>query len=506
MKHLLLTAAAVLGLGLTTSCEPEETLSNEAEITSFTFDASVEANSIVTTAPEINGEAGTISFNVTAEATDAQLAGLVPTVTVSENATVTPASGSTVDFSKGPVTFTVTAQDGVTTRNYTATATREEAGIDPDPEPVEPAEPVYPIADSLAGEYKGRISHITVGGVEVAGNIPKNITVAEVSDTTISVSMKDFSIIIEGAEIPVGDIEVSPCRMGFDEDHYYTFEGTQIISVSALNMDFNATVAGKFNRKGLISININLSGAMEVAVKYTGAKLNGDESSEALITSFTINDLAGVITSDPVIDHENWTVTFGVAADITDEQLAAIHPEVTVSEGATWISPSVDYSKGPVVYTVIAEDGTVNNYTATAVKDEATETLDGIYSGTMSISVDGTATDPFTDEIIISQVAEDILSLTIEDFTFLGFNVGDVTISKCAVTETEDGYSISGKESLTLSVDMGMEFPVPMTAEAEITEGTIGGGKVSLALNISADMMGMATFAVVVEFDGTKTE
>lgn len=38
--------------------------------------------------------------------------------TVSDRATVSPANGEKVDFSKGPVTFTVTAEDGVHTRSY----------------------------------------------------------------------------------------------------------------------------------------------------------------------------------------------------------------------------------------------------------------------------------------------------------------------------------------------------------------------------------------------------
>ncbi len=74
----------------------------------------------MTSQPVIEGN--NISFTVSHDATSEQLSALVPTITVSENATVSPASGSAVDFSQGSVTFTVTAQDGVTTRAYFAKA------------------------------------------------------------------------------------------------------------------------------------------------------------------------------------------------------------------------------------------------------------------------------------------------------------------------------------------------------------------------------------------------
>lgn len=118
LKYLLL--AATVAIAGTFSCRQAEELSSEAEIVSFTFDTSVDANSIVTSQPVINGDS--ITFSVSSDSVSERLSALVPTITVSENATVSPASGSAVDFSQGTVTFTVTAQDGVTTRAYFAKA------------------------------------------------------------------------------------------------------------------------------------------------------------------------------------------------------------------------------------------------------------------------------------------------------------------------------------------------------------------------------------------------
>ncbi len=58
---------------------------------------------------------------------DVDLAAVTPTITISANATVSPASGEAVDFSKGAVTYTVTAEDG-TTKTYQVTLTKPASG------------------------------------------------------------------------------------------------------------------------------------------------------------------------------------------------------------------------------------------------------------------------------------------------------------------------------------------------------------------------------------------
>ena len=65
----------------------------------------------------IDQEAATIHIEVEF-GTD--VSGLTPTLTISENATVNPESGEEVDFTQ-PEVYTVTAQDGVTTREYMVT-------------------------------------------------------------------------------------------------------------------------------------------------------------------------------------------------------------------------------------------------------------------------------------------------------------------------------------------------------------------------------------------------
>ena len=367
-KTLLAVSALLIGLS---ACKPTEKLSSQAEITSFTFDTSIEANLIVTTAPVVNNVDGTIAFNVKADATDAQLAKLVPTITVSEGATVDPASGSTVDFSQSIVTFTVTAQDKSTTRIYSATVTRDE--------PEEPQEPdSYPM-DVLAGDYLGKPT-IKVGDTDIPGNLYKKVSVKAVDDSTISLSMKNFVITLGGNRISVGDINIDKCAMGSDGKHY-TFNGTQDLTIEALgDMTMKATVNGSFaeiSEKMFIKIDVTLvstDGALTVNVAYTGQILTGTESSEAKILTFTFdksNEANGIVTSDPVINEDESTITFNVKADATDAQLAVLVPTITYSEKAH-VDPApgstVDF-RNPVIYTVVAQNGTERTYTVTAVKD-----------------------------------------------------------------------------------------------------------------------------------------
>lgn len=90
---------------------------NEKRILSFVIDG---------VGGEINEIAKTVTLSLP-EGTD--VTQLVPTIEVSEGATVSPASGEAQDFTD-PVTYTVTAQNG-TTAAYTVTVTVEGGTIEP---------------------------------------------------------------------------------------------------------------------------------------------------------------------------------------------------------------------------------------------------------------------------------------------------------------------------------------------------------------------------------------
>ena len=102
------------------------TESSEAKILSFVFDKEVAAaNAVVMGEPVIDETSKTIKFTVNSEATAEELAALVPTIEVSEKATVTPASGEVGDFSNGKtVTYIVTAENG-STAEYVASVSSQ---------------------------------------------------------------------------------------------------------------------------------------------------------------------------------------------------------------------------------------------------------------------------------------------------------------------------------------------------------------------------------------------
>jgi Domain of unknown function (DUF4960) len=107
------------GLLLTTSCGKDDDGGG-------TTDPTVEITSFQLTSPEertgtIDHTAGTVSFQPLTPRTEINAVGVQLELPV--GVTATPASGSTVDFSGGPVTFTVT--DGTTSKEYVVTVTVE---------------------------------------------------------------------------------------------------------------------------------------------------------------------------------------------------------------------------------------------------------------------------------------------------------------------------------------------------------------------------------------------
>ena len=98
---------------------------SESQILSFIFDKEVApVDSLVIVQPTIDEENKTITFMVADTTKDDYLKTLVPTIKISEGATISPASGAKVDFSKGIVTYTVTAENGTKTEYKVSVAGR----------------------------------------------------------------------------------------------------------------------------------------------------------------------------------------------------------------------------------------------------------------------------------------------------------------------------------------------------------------------------------------------
>lgn len=336
-KTMLLMLCAVFTFAAC-SDDDDPILGSEAAMISFSFDPSVAANSIVTSQPVI-GSDNSITYTVSEQATEAQLATLVPTVVVSSGATYT-ASGS--DFSK-EVTYKVVSEDGQTTTQYVVKV----PGL------------TYPIEEQVAGTYKGLLNVEMLGNSLVVDE-PKNITVTKNKGNAVDLLLTDFSF--QG--MPLGDIQLDSLTVTLDDKGVYTFTGNQGLTLGSGVGDCTVETEGTVD-KGAVTAKLTILWMqVPINVTYTGERLTGDESGEAKMTAFSFTGNPSFVAQQPVINDDN-TITFGVSESTTDEQLKSLQATVEVSAGATYKADGTDFSKD-VTYTVVAEDGTVATYVVKA--------------------------------------------------------------------------------------------------------------------------------------------
>lgn len=320
------------------SDDDDPILGSEAAMISFSFDPSVAANSIVTSQPVI-GSDNSITYTVSEQATEAQLATLVPTVVVSSGATYT-ASGS--DFSK-EVTYKVVSEDGQTTTQYVVKV----PGL------------TYPIEEQVAGTYKGLLN-VEMMGNSLVVDEPKNITVTKNKGNAVDLLLTDFSF--QG--MPLGDIQLDSLTVTLDDKGVYTFTGNQGLTLGSGVGDCTVETEGTVDNGAVTAKLTILWMQVPINVTYTGERLTGDESGEAKMTAFSFTGNPSFVAQQPVINDDN-TITFGVSESTTDEQLKSLQATVEVSAGATYKADGTDFSKD-VTYTVVAENGTVATYVVKA--------------------------------------------------------------------------------------------------------------------------------------------
>ena len=222
------------------------------------------------------------------------------------------------------------------------------------------------IEGEIAGVYKGTMDvYYEDPELIIAKDMIQKITIKKSSNTSVGLELKDFTITVAGNSLVIGDIAVDNCPL-VENNGSYSFSGDA--NLNLVVGECGISVTGTYNKgKVTMTIKVNVSnGQMKVRVEYDGAKLSGSESTEAKITSFTIDD--DIVTVAPVIDDENSTITFKVNDEATEEDLKALVPVIAISEKAT-VTPASgvaqDFSGAKsVVYTVVSEDGTSRKYTA----------------------------------------------------------------------------------------------------------------------------------------------
>ncbi|MEM7485693.1 MAG: DUF5018 domain-containing protein [Bacteroidota bacterium] len=292
-----------------TDTEKEVEKSDAKEITAFTFLANDNASLSQDVRSSIDKEEKTVTAEVPV-GTDVKA--LIPTIVLSEKATVDPKDKTAVDFSEA-VTYTVTAEDGSTVQ-YLVTV--------------------------IIGKSSAKA--ITAFKFLASDNDALSSDV----EATVDEGQKTIT-----AEVPSGtDVKaLSP-----------TITFSALASVSPKNktaMDFSDAVE------------YTVTASDGSAQKYT-VKVNVGESSAKAITSFTFlasdND---VLSSDveATIDEEGKTIMVEVPPG-TD--IKALKPTVEVSDNAT-VNPgdkeTIDFSEA-VEYVVTAADDSEQKYTVTVTK------------------------------------------------------------------------------------------------------------------------------------------
>lgn len=117
MRFPFIVAACVVMM-MCTSCFGDEPDGCEADIETVTLHVTSPEDFFFQATDSIQTVFSTDSVITFAVRSSADVSALSPVLTLSPGATVSPASGSTHDFSKGPVIYTVTSQDGKWQRHY----------------------------------------------------------------------------------------------------------------------------------------------------------------------------------------------------------------------------------------------------------------------------------------------------------------------------------------------------------------------------------------------------
>ena len=122
-KTLVVVAVMILA-AINTSCFKEEPLNAECDIEQ----AWVHVNNIEASFYNANDTIINVLSNedkiVFTMRDDADVTAFAPQFKITSGATITPASGSAHDFTNGPVTYTVTSEDGKWNRTYTVSCNR----------------------------------------------------------------------------------------------------------------------------------------------------------------------------------------------------------------------------------------------------------------------------------------------------------------------------------------------------------------------------------------------
>ncbi|MDL2262808.1 DUF5018 domain-containing protein, partial [Bacteroidales bacterium OttesenSCG-928-I21] len=332
--------------------------SAENDILTFEMDEQTQTAVIDAVAHTVSLE---VEYNVS-------LTSLVPTITVSDYASISPASGVAQDFTNS-VTYTVTAENG-DTQDWIVTV--ENA---PSPE-----------NEILSFSITEELCEATIDADA------KTVIIGVASDTDVTALIPTITISEYATILPASGIAqdfTNPVSYTVTAENGDEAEWTVTISVISLTCPSDMTVAvgstedfsgysplgGVFTGTGVSGNSFDASSLArddyEVTYTYideaTGCEQTCDftvtvaSGENNIITFYVTEQLCG-----STIDADAKTIIIGVASD-TD--VTALTPTITISESAT-ISPASGVAQdftNPVSYTVTSESGDEAEWTVTVV-------------------------------------------------------------------------------------------------------------------------------------------
>ena len=144
---------------------------------------------------------------------------------------------------------------------------------------------------------------------------------------------------------------------------------------------------------------------------------------------------------------------------------------------------------------------------------DAASQVAGAYSGTLEVFMEASGDKPIatdTKTITLSKSTENSVNLVIQNFSLavmgMDVNLGNVTISNCALTESGNGYSVAGTTTLN-----NVQVPVAGTSMSANCTVTLNNAKVvgntldmPLAIDVVVPTMGNMNLDVTADFTGTK--
>lgn len=305
-KHLLrriLLSLTIAVLFVQCSEDDESSQSPSNEITNF---------SISSLNPAVSGtideQNGTVSLELPS-GTD--ISALIPNITVSEKATITPASGESQDFTE-PVIYTVTAENGNIAEYTVSVSVLENTEAK--------------ILSFIFKEFSTELE-ATVDEEEktVTAIIPREYDIAKLSPTIVISDLASVS--------PSSDVEVD-----FTDDVIYT-----LVAEDGTEVKYTATISyEKRVEKSILSFEFE-----ELSPSITG-EINEEAKTILLVLPWNTSDLSAII---PTIE-----VSAG----------ATVSPESGLVQ---------NFEDNVVSYTVTAEDGSTQDYRVSVELEEAPEPI-----------------------------------------------------------------------------------------------------------------------------------